>query len=313
MPSSPASPRFARRRGAQLSRFPSLADLFGKSPAELAKETWLFACPHDDDIAIGAGLWLKAARAAGVDCHLLAATDGRMGYCSLAERASLVRLREEELVESCRILGLTRRENIHLLGFPDCSLTHYQGRRAALPGEVTPEGPTGYTGLQGAFVQKLRQIKPDRLILPSPQDYHPDHQMVHNEMMISIFHAAGGVWPELGPVCRVPEVYECAIYCDFPSAPSLRLECDAAFFQAKLDAIAAYKSQGQIGALVEKVRGGGPYEYLREVHFTFYDPNLYHPLFGGKQAKTPAKKAAKKSAKPAKKAIKKTVKKSAKR
>lgn len=269
---------FTRRADETLTRSDSLAQLLGKSPAELKKEVWLFAVPHDDDVAIGAALWLKAAVEAGVEVHILAATDGRMGFCAPEEKKDIVAVRAEELIASSHILGLDP-QNIHMLGFPDCSLSKYLGRRDILPGEHDAEGKTGYTGLQGAFVQKLRRIKPTRLIMPSPQDYHPDHQIVYNEMMICIFHAAGGVWPELGPSCAVPEVYEMAIYCDFPSPPTLQLKCDAASFQAKLDCIAAYRSQKQIGALVDKVRGAGPVEYLREVGFHFYDANAYHGLF----------------------------------
>ncbi len=275
---------FTRRADETLTRSDSLPQLLGKTPAELKKEVWLFAVPHDDDVAIGAGLWLKAAVEAGVEVHIMAATDGRMGFCAPEEKASIVPVRAEELIESSRILGLVHPERIHMLGFPDCSLSKYLGRREIMPGEHDGEGKTGYTGLQGAFVQKLRQIKPTRLFMPSPMDYHPDHQIVYNEMMICIFHAGGGVWPELGASCAVPEVYEMAIYCDFPSPPTLQLKCDAKSFQAKLDCIAAYKSQKQIGALVEKVRGAGPVEYLREVGFHFYDANAYHDLFDGASA-----------------------------
>ncbi len=262
-----------------LTRAESLAKLLGKTVAQLKKEVWLFAVPHDDDVAIGGGLWLKAAIEAGVKVHILAATDGRMGFCTEKEKASIVKVRANELVVSSKILGLTDAKRIHMLGFPDCSLTQYLGRRAISPGEHDAEGGTGYTGLQGAFVKKLREIKPTRLIMPSPMDYHPDHQIVYNEMMICIFHAAGGVWPELGPSCAVPEVYEMAIYCDFPAPPTLQLKCDKKTFQDKLKCIAAFKSQKQIGALVEKVRGAGPVEYLREVGFHFYDANAYHELF----------------------------------
>lgn len=262
-----------------LSCADSLAKLFGKTAAQLKKEVWLFAVPHDDDVAIGGGLWLKAAVEAGVQVHILAATDGRMGFCTEKEKASIVNVRAKELVVSSKILGLDNPKNIHMLGFPDCSLSQYLGRRAILPGEHDAEGNTGYTGLQGAFVKKLREIKPTRLIMPSPRDYHPDHQIVYNEMMICIFHAAGGVWPELGDSCQVPEVYEMAIYCDFPSPPTLQLKCDNKNFQDKLKCIAAFKSQKQIGALVAKVRGAGPVEYLREVGFHFYDASAYHDLF----------------------------------
>lgn len=265
---------YARKSTDKVHRYDTLEGVTGS--AGVSSETWLFACPHDDDIAIGAGLWMKAACEAGVDVHLLAATDGRMGYCSLEQKDAIAKTRADELIASCKALGLADPSRIHLLGFPDCNLSHYLGRRPASQGEPAF---AGYTGLQNAFVQKLRTIKPTRLFMPSPMDYHPDHQIVHNEMQISLFHAAGEIWPELGDPTDVPAVYELAIYCDFPEAPNLQLKCSEEQFQAKLDAIAAYKSQKQIELLVKKVKDAGPVEYLREVNFKFYSATEYHQLF----------------------------------
>lgn len=265
---------FTRRTDKKLDRHDTLGGIFNN--ADIARETWLFACPHDDDIAIGGGLWMKAACEAGVDVHLLAATDGRMGYCTLEQRDAIAEIRTAELYDSCAKLGLTDRGKIHLLGFPDCNLGQYLGRRPAVAGDPQAEG---YTGLQNAFVQKLRAIRPTRLLMPSPMDYHPDHQIVYNEMQISIFHAAGAIWPELGEPTAVPEVYDMAIYCDFPSPPTLQLRCGPAEFQSKLDAIAAYQSQKQIEILVKQVANAGAYEYLREVNFKFYSSLAYKDLF----------------------------------
>ncbi|MEM1354382.1 MAG: PIG-L family deacetylase [Planctomycetota bacterium] len=265
---------YSRRSAQTVHRYDTLAGITGNE--NMSQETWLFAAPHDDDVAIGGGLWLKAACEAGVDVHLLAATDGRMGYCSLEQRDTITAIREAELYNSCARLGLTDRDKVHLLGFPDCNLGQYLGRRPAEEGDPQV---AGYTGLQNAFVQKLRAIRPTRLFMPSPMDYHPDHQVVYNEMQISLFHAAGEIWPELGEPAEVPEVYDMAIYCDFPSPPTLQLRCDADQLKAKLDAIAAYRSQKQIELLVKQVSEAGPYEYLREVNFKFYSASAYQGLF----------------------------------
>ncbi|MGB1126636.1 MAG: PIG-L deacetylase family protein [Phycisphaeraceae bacterium] len=266
--------QYARKSTHKVHRYDTLEGITGS--ADVSKETWLFACPHDDDIAIGSGLWMKAACEAGVEVHLLAATDGRMGYCSPEEKQTIAQTRAAELVESCKALSLTDESRIHLLGFPDCNLGQYLGRRPATEGDPQV---AGFTGLQNAFVHKLREIRPTRLFMPSPMDYHPDHQVVYNEMQICIFHANGDIWPELGPPTQVPEVYEMAIYCDFPEPPNLQLKCSDEQFAAKLDAIAAYKSQKQIELLVQKVRDAGPFEYLREVNFKFYSASAYHHLF----------------------------------
>ena len=199
-----------------------------------------------------------------------------MGYCSLDEKDTIAQTRAAELTASCKALGLTDPGRIHLLGLPDCNLGQYLGRRPAAAGDPQT---AGHTGLQNAFVERLRAIRPTRLFMPSPMDYHPDHQVVHNEMQISIFHANGEIWPELGAPTPVPEVYEMAIYCDFPEPPDLQLKCTDDQFQAKLDAIAAYKSQKQIDLLVQKVKDAGPVEYLREVNFKFYSATAYLHLF----------------------------------
>lgn len=268
--------QYARKSTHKVHRYDTLEGITGSE--NVSNETWLFACPHDDDIAIGGGLWLKAACEAGVEVHLLAATDGRMGYCSVEEKDNIAQVRQAELIASCAQLGLDDVSRIHMLGFPDCNLSQYLGRRPAKDGDPQT---AGYTGLQNAFVEKLRTIRPTRLFSPSPMDYHPDHQVVYNEMQISIFHANGEIWPELGPPADVPEVYELAIYCDFPHPPNLQLKCSDEQFQAKLDAIACYKSQKQIELLVQKVKDAGPYEYLREVNFKFYSAAAYHHLFEG--------------------------------
>lgn len=265
---------YARKSNHKVHRYDTLEGITGSE--DVSKETWLFACPHDDDIAIGGGLWMKAACEAGVEVHLLAATDGRMGYCSLDQKDTITKTREAELIESCKALSLVDASRIHLLGFPDCNLAQYLGRRPAAEGDPQT---AGYTGLQNAFVEKLRKIRPTRLFMPSPMDYHPDHQIVHNEMQISLFHAAGEIWPELGEPAEVPAVYELAIYCDFPEEPNLQLQSSDEQFQAKLNAIAAYKSQKQIELLVQRVKDAGPYEYLREVNFKFYSASAYQHLF----------------------------------
>jgi hypothetical protein len=115
--------------------------------------------------------------------------------------------------------------------------------------------------------------------VPGASDYHPDHQIVHNELLISIFHANGKIWPELGEPSELPAVYEMAIYCDFSRDPNLELKADEGRFQLKLDAIAVFQSQQQIAQLVEQVSHGGPYEYFFEMAFEFYSPRNYRGIF----------------------------------
>ena len=134
--------------------------------------------------------------------------------------------------------------------------------------------------MQIAFTRLLRKVRPTRVLLPTVADLHPDHRIVHEEFMISLFHAQGNIWPELGePIPEVPRIYEMAVYCDFPEPPQIRLDTPPEMLEIKLQAIMAYASQEQIATVVDIQRAGGPVEYLREVNFRFDAPQHYESLF----------------------------------
>jgi len=242
------------------------------------KESFCFVSPHDDDVVLGAGLAIQLAIAEGVPVHVLVVTDGAMGYCSEAEKETIIEIREQETYDSIIALGVPK-ENIHFLCFPDCQLGLYTGRRV---GNGEPSAIAGYTGLQNAFTYHLRKIKPTQVFVPTMNDLHPDHKVTNEQLQISLFHASGDIWPELGaPIDAVPAIHELAIYCDFPEPPTLKISCDAETFEKKLTAIAEFKSQKQISKLIENVRNAGPQEYIRTINFRFYQPETYHHLFQG--------------------------------
>jgi LmbE family N-acetylglucosaminyl deacetylase len=164
------------------------------------------------------------------------------------------------------------------IGYPDSGLVAYIGRRRAnRDGE---EAIAGHVGLQNAFTYYLRKFRPARVFVPTPTDLHPDHRVTHSELLISLFHATGAMWPELGPpLPETPQLGELAVYCDFAEPPTLEIIGDADAFQAKLASIEAYRSQLQIGALVDRIRQAGAYEYVREVAFELYSPEHYKSLF----------------------------------
>ena len=264
--------RFTRLEHGFKRRTDRLADIIeGTEPGA----TWLFVAPHDDDLCIGAGLTMQAARQAGVDVQVLIVTDGRLGYCRAEQRDSIAEIRRAETYESFEMLGVAR-DRVTYIDYPDGGLIPFIGRRPAHSGERDIEG---YVGLQNAFTYYLRELRPNCVFVPTPTDLHPDHQITHNELMISLFHASGDIWPELGAPLAVPQVFELAIYCDFADAPNLEVRGDDTVFQKKLRSIEAYRSQLQIAALVDSIRQDGPYEYLRDVHFRLYSSKKYRSLF----------------------------------
>ena len=270
--------QFTRLQNGNKQRLVTLQEAIGMPSLSGGRETWLFVSPHDDDLVIGAGLWMQAAVAAGVDVQVLVVTDGRMGYCTLEQRDRIAEIRKAETYESFEILGVGRNQ-IAYVGYPDGALYDLQGRRKHRSGdEVTPT--QGYVGLCNEFTYHLRRTRPARVFVPTIADLHPDHQITNNELMICLFHASGAIWPELGqPLGAVPAVYELAIYCDFPQPPQLELRSDNLAFDRKLAGIAAYRSQLQIAQLVENIRKAGAYEYLRELNFRFYSPSNHRSTF----------------------------------
>jgi len=250
-------------------------------------ECFLFISPHDDDVIIGGGLMILSALAEKVPVHVVVVTDGAMGYCSRREKGAISDIRKAETYAACKALGVNK-SNVHWLGFPDCQLSHYQGRRPARPEDAVQSH--GYCGLQHSFVELLRKVRPNQVFLPTSADLHPDHRIVHSEMMISIFHATGAIWPELGKQLKtVPYIHEVAIYCNFPSPPRLRITAPPRAFRKKLDAIAEFRSQKQIGEMVKILEQAGPTEYLRPVDFALYNPAIYRDTFDVPTLMTPVR------------------------
>jgi len=241
------------------------------------KECFLFISPHDDDVVLGGGLLMQLAQLENVPVYIMIVTDGAMGYCSSEEKDSISRIREKETFKCYQSLGIPK-ENIFWLGFPDSQVHSYRGRRAA--GKNEKAVYKGFTGLQNAFTYFLRKTGPTQCFLPTLTDLHPDHKIVYEEFLISVFHASGNIWPELGkPLEKTPYFNEMAVYCDFPTPPQLQMKTPLSFLEKKLEAISSFRSQKQIESLIEIVRNAGPYEYIRSVDYNFYNPNNYKARF----------------------------------
>ena len=248
----------------------------GVAQQSVAQDKWLLVSPHDDDLCLGSGMLMQAAVAAGVDLQVLVVTDGCLGYCSAEQQDSIVDIRRQETFESFAILGIAEQQ-VAYIDYPDGGLTQYVGRRRAQANEAEL---AEYVGLQNAFTYHLRRTRPARVFVPTHTDLHPDHRITHSELMISLFHAAGDIWPELGaPLSQVPTVYELAVYCDFAEPPNLELTGDDEAFAKKLASVRAFRSQKQIDKLVASVVEAGPYEYFREVEFRLYSAASYRALF----------------------------------
>jgi LmbE family N-acetylglucosaminyl deacetylase len=245
--------------------------------ADGGSERFLFVSPHDDDAILGGGITMQLALSEGAEVYILIVTDGSMGYCSPEEKDTIADVRRRETYSCYNALGIAS-ENIIWLGYPDCRINLYRGRRVAVKDD--PAVFEGFTGMQNSFTRALRQIKPTRCFVPTLADLHPDHRFVYEEFMISIFHAAGTIWPELGePMAQVPELFEMGVYCDFPKPPTIQVAAAESQLENKIKAINKFESQTQISSLVEIVRDNGAFEYFSEVGYNLYNPAKYRRLF----------------------------------
>ena len=105
---------------------------------------------HPDDAEVHVGGLLARCSERGMKAAILDLTTGDLGTRGTPET------RRDEALEAARILGVDR----HILDFPDGRFTEEEPYRLQLMAE-------------------LRRLRPEILILPAPDDRHPDHRRAH--------------------------------------------------------------------------------------------------------------------------------------
>jgi len=159
----------------------------------------LILAPHPDDEVLGSGGFWHQLLGQGADVHVLVATCGD-GFPADADRVFftadptpadyliLGRRRMHESRTAVSSLGLADGQ-IQFLGFPDSGTDHmflhnwrvpYRSRftgRAEDPYQGTLHPRIAYTGENEfqAIYEAIRSIRPAILVLPHPNDVHPDH------------------------------------------------------------------------------------------------------------------------------------------
>lgn len=268
---------FTRRGDKGVTSSANPADIFPNWQGD--DERWLFLSPHDDDVICGCGLTFISALQCGIKTYAAVVTNGKMGYCTPEERDTIADVRRQECMESFFALGLPK-DNLYFLGHDDGSLNIQAGRRFSTG--AAGEGPVieGACGVQNSLVWLLRQTRPNRLFVPTITDLHPDHKFTNSEAMISIFHAQGSIWPELGePILEIPAIYEYATYSNFVTPPTLRVTVSEDLFERKIDGILQYKSQKQIDLTIKIQRENGVEEFIREAEFDVFRPQRCKDVF----------------------------------
>lgn len=244
----------------RVRRVPALADALSAGP-------WLCVAPHDDDVALGMGLTVAAAAAAGIAVHLGVVSDGGMGYPRPEDQERIAATRHAELIASAARLGIPA-ARVHELGLPDGELASLRGVHRRRDGR--------HAGVGRALAGLLRRVRPAVVFGPNPADVHPDHQAVAADLDIACFWAASAIWLELGGPIALPVRWDYAVYAPFPADPHLRVEGTAAGRAAKAAAFAAFASQQYVA---DQIATAAPVEHLRRVTWTAYRSSQYDALF----------------------------------
>lgn len=161
----------------------------------------LVIAPHPDDETLAAGGLMQIAFDQGMDVRVAIITNGDGQYLAplalhgrafphKADFVNFGELRQHESQAALEHLGLVS-EDIYFLGYPDrgleglwlgdwnqgCPLTGHYTRVERSPYGRTYNPEASYCGRD--LVQDLRQIitsfQPDLVVLPHPNDEHPDH------------------------------------------------------------------------------------------------------------------------------------------
>lgn len=141
----------------------------------MEQKCFLASFAHPDDEAFGVAGLFRGYADSGIRTALICATRGEEGEISdpaLATKDTLGQVREQELREACRIMGV---EDLTFLDYRDGSL----GK--ADPSEV-----------EGRIVRVMRRLRPQVVVTFDKQGGygHPDHIAIHART-VGAFHKAG--------------------------------------------------------------------------------------------------------------------------
>jgi LmbE family N-acetylglucosaminyl deacetylase len=147
-------------------------------------ERVLIVAAHPDDIDFGAAGTVAGWTAGGVEVAYCIATYGDAGGFDDTPREQMPVLREAEQRAAAKVVGV---DDVTLLGYPDGAVT------------VTLD-------LRRDIARQIRRVRPQRVLLPSPERNwvripasHPDHMAVGEAAMCAVYPDARNpfAFPEL--------------------------------------------------------------------------------------------------------------------
>ena len=190
---------------------------------DIGKRNVLIFQPHNDDAVIALGGVLLKLKLAGWGIQYIYLTDGRYGGNDLTAD-EICALRKAEAANERRLLGV---KEFLELDYPDQSLMDLS--------------PAGREIAQNRMVDALREMQPQVVFVPSPNDQHPDHRATHDLAMAALGQYAQPVCLAKYSVWLMPDFYTKR---NDPARQTLLVGIDAVV-QQKMDLICCHRSQIQ--------------------------------------------------------------------
>lgn len=166
---------------------------------------------HPDDVEVHVGGLLALASDRGLNGAILDLTSGDLGTRGTPET------RRGEALEAARILGVQR----VVLDLPDGRFTEEEATRLRVMAE-------------------LRRLRPRVLILPAPEDRHPDHRRAHRLVREAAYYSGLKNYPCAGDPWR-PEAIAW-VGGENPGQPDLLVDVSAVW-ERRMAAFDAFGSQ----------------------------------------------------------------------
>lgn len=247
----------------------------------------LVFAPHCDDEALGAGGLIQAALRQGLNVHVVIVTagDGYRNAAMVESRRPILRpedyiklagRRQQESLNALTILGLGAND-VTFLGYPERTLVtlwweHWSSEhpyrspftkreRIEYPRAFRPNAPHSGETLLEVLRTILTAERPDLIVLPHPNDLHPDHAALSAFVLLAL-EIEKATEPALAPQLLGYLIHYGALYPqpyglrpEAPLRPPRRLEDIGAWWvwrlspeelSVKRKAVAAYTSQQRI-------------------------------------------------------------------
>ena len=181
---------------------------------------------HPDDVEVHVGGILALASGRGLQAGILDLTAGDLG--TRGDAAT----RQAEAMEAARILGVQR----VILDLPDSRFREDEGNRLAV-------------------MVQLRQLRPQILLLPAPEDRHPDHRRGHRLLREAAYYAGLKNYPCPGEPWRPAAL--AWVGGENPGQPDLVVDVSAVWAQ-RMAAFDAFGSQFTGDPLLPPTRISSP-------------------------------------------------------